>query len=47
VTTNAGADGRIAAGNPFPGASDAVVGSANDCATGKVSASNPNYTPVD
>jgi hypothetical protein len=47
VTTNAGADARIAAGNPFPGASDAVIGSSNDCDAGKVAANNPNYTPVD
>ena len=47
VTTNggSGSDG-VAAGNPCPGASDAVIGSANDCSTGIVSASNPNYTPV-
>jgi hypothetical protein len=47
VTTNAGADGEVAAGNPFPGASDAVIGDSNDCSTGKVTADNPNYTPVD
>jgi hypothetical protein len=47
VTTNAGANSQLAAGNPFPGPSDAVIGSGNDCATGIVSASNPNYTPVD
>jgi hypothetical protein len=47
VTTNAGADSTLAAGNPFPGASDAVLGSANDCTPGKVAADNPNYTPVD
>jgi hypothetical protein len=47
VTTNGGADSAVAAGNPFPGASDAVLGSANDCATGIVAADNPNYTPVD
>ena len=47
VTTNAGADSNVAAGNPFPGASDAALGSANDCATGIVAADNPNYTPVD
>ena len=46
VTTFGGSQG-MAAGNPFPGASDAVVGSANDCATGFVEASNSNYTPVD
>ena len=47
VTTNAGANGSLAAGNPFPGAADAVIGTANDCASGKVSADNPNFTPVD
>jgi hypothetical protein len=47
VTTSAGADSTLAAGNPFPGASDAVLGSANDCTAGKVAADNPNYTPVD
>lgn len=47
VTTNAGAGSQVAAGNPFPGASDAVVGTANDCATGKVAADNASYTPVD
>jgi hypothetical protein len=47
VTTNGGADSTIAAGNPFPGASDAVIGTANDCTTGKIAAGNPNYTPVD
>lgn len=47
VTTNGGADSSIAAGNPFPGASDAAIGDANDCASGKVSAGNPNFTPVD
>jgi hypothetical protein len=47
VTTSAGSDGRVGAGNPIPGATDPVLGTANDCATGKVSASNPNYTPVD
>jgi len=48
VTTNggSGSDG-VAAGNPFPGASDGPVGSANDCATGIVSAGNANYTPAD
>ena len=46
VTTNGGS-GQVAAGNPFPGASDAVIGSNNDCSTGKVAASNANYTPVD
>jgi hypothetical protein len=47
VTTNAGADSTIAAGNPFPGATDAAIGNANDCAAGKIAAGNPNYTPVD
>jgi hypothetical protein len=47
VTTNAGSDSGIAAGNPFPGASDAVIGDANDCSTGLIAANNPNYTPVD
>jgi hypothetical protein len=47
VTTSAGENSGVAAGNPFPPASDAVVGSQNDCATGKVAADNPNYTPVD
>ena len=47
TVTTFGGDQGVAAGNPFPGASDAVVGDANDCATGFVSASNPNYTPVD
>jgi hypothetical protein len=47
VTTTAGANSGIAAGNPVPGAADPAVGTANDCATGKVAASNPNYTPVD
>lgn len=47
VTTAAGASSRMAAGNPLPGASDPVVGSNNDCAAGKISASNANYTPVD
>ena len=46
VTTNGGDQG-VAAGNPFPGASDAAIGSANDCSTGIVSASNSSYTPVD
>jgi hypothetical protein len=48
VTTfgGSGSDG-VAAGNRFPGASDAAIGSANDCSTGIVSASNANYTPVD
>jgi hypothetical protein len=47
VTTSAGADARIAAGNPIPGATDPVLGTANDCSAGKIAASNPNYTPVD
>jgi hypothetical protein len=47
VTTNAGASGSIAAGNPFPGATDPVIGTSNDCASGKIAASNPNFTPVD
>lgn len=47
VTTDAGASGGIAAGNPIPGATDPVIGDANDCADGKVTADNPNYTPVD
>jgi hypothetical protein len=47
VTTNGGANSQIAAGNPFPGASDAVIGDANNCSTGLVAANNPNYTPVD
>jgi hypothetical protein len=47
VTTNAGADSAVAAGNPFPSASDGVLGSANDCDTGIIAADNPNYTPVD
>ena len=47
VTTNADASSGVAAGNPIPGATDPAVGTANDCATGKVSASNSNYTPVD
>ena len=46
VTTNGGAD-QVAAGNPFPGAADAVIGSNNDCDTGLVAAGNTNYTPVD
>lgn len=46
VTTSA-TSGGIAAGNPIPGATDPVVGSSNDCATGKVAADNANYTPVD
>jgi hypothetical protein len=47
VTTSAGASTTVAAGNPFPGATDPVAGNANDCSTGKVAANNPNYTPVD
>lgn len=47
VTISAGADGRIAAGNPFPGAADGAVGNSNDCKAGRISASNPSYTPVD
>ena len=47
VTTFGGSGGGVAAGNPFPGASDAAIGSANDCSTGLVSASNANYTPAD
>jgi hypothetical protein len=47
VATSAGADGRMAAGNPIPGATDPALGSSNDCATGKVAADNPNYTPAD
>lgn len=47
VTTNAGADAQIAAGNPIPGSTDPVIGTSNDCDAGKVAASNPNYTPVD
>jgi hypothetical protein len=47
ATTNAGAASGIAAGNPFPGASDAVIGDQNDCSTGLISGGNANYTPVD
>jgi hypothetical protein len=47
VTTSGGADGTVAAGNPIPGATDPVLGTANDCATGKVAADNANYTPID
>ena len=47
VTTNTGASGGIAAGNPIPGATDPVLGNSNDCTAGKISASNPSYTPVD
>jgi hypothetical protein len=46
VTTNGGSD-TVAAGNPFPGASDAAIGDANNCAAGLVAADNPNYTPTD
>jgi hypothetical protein len=47
VTTVAGANSGLAAGNPIPGAADGALGSANDCDTGKVAANNPNYTPAD
>lgn len=47
TVTTVGGDQGVAAGNPIPGAADAATGDANDCATGSVSASNPNYTPVD
>jgi hypothetical protein len=47
ATTSSGSNGGIAAGNPFPGASDPVIGTSNDCAAGKIAANNPNYTPVD
>jgi hypothetical protein len=47
TVTSYGGDGQVAAGNPFPGASDAALGSANDCETGIVAAGNPNYTPAD
>jgi hypothetical protein len=47
VTTSGASNGAVAAGNPFPGAIDPVIGTSNDCATGKVAAGNPNYTPVD
>jgi hypothetical protein len=47
VTTAAGPSAPLAGGNPFPGAADPVLGTANDCPTGKVDAANPNYTPVD
>jgi hypothetical protein len=47
VTTNAGTDSQVAAGNPIPGQSDAVLGDANNCATGIVAADNPSYTPAD
>lgn len=47
VTTNAGANSQVAAGNPILGQTDPVVGDQNNCATGIVAADNPNYTPVD
>jgi hypothetical protein len=47
TVTTVGGDRGMAAGNPFPGAADSATGDANDCATGTVSASNPNYTPSD
>ena len=47
TVTTSGGDQGMAAGNPFLGASDGAIGSANDCATGFVEASNPNYTPAD
>jgi len=47
ITTSSGGDGGLAAGNPIPGAADPAIGTANDCATGKVAANNPNYTPTD
>ena len=47
TVTTFGGDQGMAAGNPFPGASDGAIGSANDCATGFVEASNTNYTPAD
>jgi hypothetical protein len=47
VTTQAGADGGVAAGNPIPGPSDAIIGDANNCATGMVAADNAAYTPAD
>ena len=47
VTTATDGSSGVAAGNPFPGASDAAIGSANDCAGGIVAANNGNYTPVD
>src|SRR6185436_3282616 len=47
TVTTVGGDQGIAAGNPFPGPSDAVVGSQNDCSTGIVAASNTAYTPAD
>jgi hypothetical protein len=47
TVTTFGGDEGMAAGNPFPGATDGAIGSANDCASGFVEASNPSYTPVD
>jgi hypothetical protein len=47
TVTTVGGDRGVAAGNPFLGATDGVTGDTNDCATGSVSASNPNYTPAD
>jgi hypothetical protein len=47
VTTNTGANDGLAAGNPFPGASDAVLGSANNCAGGIIAADNSSYSPTD
>jgi hypothetical protein len=47
ATTSVGASGAMAAGNPFPGATDGVTGDTNDCTAGTVTAANPNYTPVD
>jgi hypothetical protein len=47
VITSAGANGTVAGGNPFPGAADPVLGTSNDCATGKISAGNANFTPAD
>jgi hypothetical protein len=47
TVSTVGGDRGMAAGNPIPGAADGAVGDANDCATGSVSRSNSNYTPVD
>ena len=47
VTTSAGASGTIAGGNPFPAAADPVLGTSNDCSTGKITPANANFTPVD
>jgi hypothetical protein len=47
ATTAVGASGGLAAGNPIPGATDPVAGSANDCATGTIAPGNTHYTPVD